>query len=133
MLDWVLEGGTVIDGSRAERRRADVGIRGGRIAAVGDLAAASSAKRLDVTGKIVVPGFIDAHSHSDLTVLANPGFESTIRQGVTTEVVGNCGLAIAPLREETRGGVLAQDCEATVTQAQSRGPPSPTTGRRSPR
>ena len=108
MLDWVLEGGTVIDGSRAERRRADVGIRGGRIEAVGDLVAASSAKLLDVTGKIVVPGFIDAHSHSDLTVLANPGFESTIRQGVTTEVVGNCGLAIAPLREETRGGVLAQ-------------------------
>jgi N-acyl-D-amino-acid deacylase len=108
MLDWILEGGDLIDGSRAARRRADVGIRRDRIAAVGDLSAALSARRLDVTGKVIVPGFIDAHSHSDLTVLANPGFESTIRQGVTTEVVGNCGLGIAPLSPQQRGAVLGQ-------------------------
>jgi N-acyl-D-amino-acid deacylase len=108
VLDWILEGGDVIDGSRAPRRRADVGIRGDRITAVGDLAGAVAGARLDVAGKTVVPGFIDAHSHSDLTVLANPGFESTVRQGVTTEVVGNCGLALAPLAPEDRSSVLAE-------------------------
>ena len=108
MLDWILEGGDLIDGSRAARRRADVGIRGDRITAVGDLSAAQSVRRLDVTRRVVVPGLIDAHSHSDLTVLANPRFESTVRQGVTTEVVGNCGLGIAPLGSAQRGAVREQ-------------------------
>ena len=57
---------------------------------------------IDATGKIVCPGFVDPHSHSDFSLLANPTAESTIRQGVTTEVVGNCGFSPAPVSDEFR-------------------------------
>ena len=61
----------------------------------------------DVTGKLICPGFIDAHSHTDVTVEANPYFESTIRQGITTEVVGNCGDSTAPVPPGGGGGFAA--------------------------
>ena len=97
MLDAVIRGGRVVDGSGAPGVRADVGIAGGKIAAVGDLAAASAATVVDATGKIVAPGFIDCHSHSDWSLLANRNCDSTLAQGVTTEVVGNCGMSYAPV------------------------------------
>src|SRR5215204_4408014 len=97
MLDAVIRGGRLVDGSGAPWVRADVGIAGGKIAAVGDLAAASAATVVDATGKIVAPGFIDCHSHSDWSLLANRGCDSTLAQGVTTEVVGNCGMSYAPV------------------------------------
>ncbi len=89
----VIAGGTVIDGTGAPRRVADVGIVGGEIVAVGDLSHAD-AERVDARGLFVAPGFIDLHTHSDMTLLQSPGFSSTLRQGVTTELCGNCGMQV---------------------------------------
>jgi N-acyl-D-amino-acid deacylase len=97
MLDVVIRGGRVVDGSGAPWVRADVGIAGQRIAAVGDLSAADAETTIDATGKIVAPGFVDCHSHSDWSLLANRDCESTLKMGVTTEIVGNCGMSYAPV------------------------------------
>ena len=86
--DVLITGGTVMDGDGTPGRRADVGIRDGRIAAVGDLTAAAAGRRIDASGLVVAPGFIDMHNHSDYTILAEPKSESMIRQGVTTMVLG---------------------------------------------
>ena len=95
-FDLVVAGGTVHDGTGAPPRRADVGIQADRIASIGDLAAASRTRALDATGRIVAPGFIDIHSHSDESVLVEPRLLSTLHQGVTTVVAGNCGSSTAP-------------------------------------
>jgi N-acyl-D-amino-acid deacylase len=97
MLDVVLRRGTLVDGTGSPPRHADVGIVGGRIGSVGSLDGVESAQTLDVGGLVVAPGFIDIHSHSDATLLVDPRARSSIAQGVTTEVVGNCGHAPAPL------------------------------------
>jgi hypothetical protein len=82
-------------------RRADVGIpRTG--SAIGDLNAAPSGRRLDATGSVVAPGFVDIHTHSELPLLADGRAESTIRQGVTTQATGNCGLTPAPVHDAVR-------------------------------
>ena len=98
-MDLVLVGGTVIDGTGASRRRADVGVAGGRIVAIGDLAAAvaGGAERIDAAGLIVAPGLVDLHSHSDLTLLSDGRARSKVAQGVTTEINGNCGMGGVPL------------------------------------
>jgi N-acyl-D-amino-acid deacylase len=96
--DLILHGGDVVDGTGAPRRRADVGVRAGLIAAIGDLAAAPAARRLDVTGLAVAPGFIDSHAHDDRAVLDMPDMLPKVSQGVTTVVNGNCGISLAPLR-----------------------------------
>jgi N-acyl-D-amino-acid deacylase len=95
-FDLLLTGGEVIDGSGAPRFRADVGIRGDRIAAVGDLSDAAAHARRDVAGLIVAPGFIDVHTHDDGALLWNPDMSFKVSQGVTTVVAGNCGISIAP-------------------------------------
>lgn len=100
MLDLLLQGGTVIDGTGAPGRRADVGIRGDRIARLGE-GEEPAARTLDVSGRVVAPGFIDMHSHTDTLLLVNPDAESKIAQGVTTEVCGNCGFSPGPLLHET--------------------------------
>src|SRR5262245_28562991 len=102
MLDVVLRGGTVVDGTGSPPRNADVGIVGGRIASVGSLDGVESAHTLDVGGLVVAPGFIDIHSHSDATLLVDPRACSSIAQGVTTEVVGNWARARAPRSPERR-------------------------------
>ncbi|NLC59007.1 MAG: D-aminoacylase [Armatimonadetes bacterium] len=89
----ILSGGTVVDGTGAARFRADVGIEGDSIVAIGDLSALPG-RRSDATGLFVTPGFIDLHTHSDTTILRVPQMSSTVRQGVTTEVCGNCGLQL---------------------------------------
>src|SRR5947199_6826389 len=91
VADLILKGGTVIDGTGAPGRRADVALRGDRIVAVGELDVAPGAKVVDVTGRVVAPGFIDLHSHSDGVILnarnrANYNYQT---QGVTTVVTGN--------------------------------------------
>src|SRR5512135_882992 len=97
MFDLILQGGEILDGTGASPRRADLGIIGDRIAALGDLANAASAQVIDATGRFVAPGFIDVHTHTDETIFLNPRMESKIHQGVTTEVTGNCGDSAAPL------------------------------------
>ena len=94
MLDWVIRGGTVIDGSGGAPFRADIGIRGGKIAAVGSCGEA--AQTLDAAGRYVTPGFLDIHRHGDAAVF-RPGFgRAELRQGLTAIVNGNCGLSLAP-------------------------------------
>jgi len=102
MLDIKITGGQVIDGTGAPARRADVGLTGDRITTVGDLSAEAAGRTIDAAGHTVTPGFIDMHSHSDWRLWGNRRAESKIRQGVTTEVVGNCGFSPAPVSAEYR-------------------------------
>ena len=89
--DVIIRNGWLIDGTGNPRYRADIVLEGERIAGIGQFPKAKASIDIDAGGKIVSPGFIDAHSHSDKTLKLNPNNESTIRQGVTSEVVGNCG------------------------------------------
>jgi N-acyl-D-aspartate/D-glutamate deacylase len=107
-FDIVIQGGTVIDGTGAARCRADVGIRGDRIEAISDLSAAEAAVKVPAAGKIVAPGFIDIHTHSDLSLFRYPEAESRIRQGITTEVAGNCSYSPFPVNDETRAFMAAR-------------------------
>ena len=95
-FDTVIRDGTVVDGSGRPRFEADVGIVGGTIAAVGDLGGAEAAQTVDAAGRVVAPGFVDMHSHSDVSMLDDPGAESKAFQGVTTEVTGNCSYTPYP-------------------------------------
>ena len=107
MIDVLIRGGKVIDGTGAPWFRADVAVQDGKIAAVerrpltdqvdGQPEGAAAATVLDATGCFVTPGFVDPHTHSDLPLLVNPPAESQVRQGVTTVVIGNCGSAPAPI------------------------------------
>ncbi len=99
MSDLLLRGGMVYDGTGADPVRADVAITGDTITALGDLAHETAGRVLDVPGLAVAPGFIDIHTHSDLSFLGNRPMRSSIAQGVTTEVVGNCGLSIGLLTD----------------------------------
>ncbi len=96
-LDLLIHGGTVLDGTGTEGQRADVGVRGDRIVAVGLLQGATARHRIDAQGLTVAPGFIDVHTHSDFTLLVDGRADSALCQGVTTEVVGQCGFSAAPL------------------------------------
>lgn len=96
MFDVILKGGEVHDGTGSASKVTDVGIRDGRIAAVGTLG--NDAKStLDVSGLVVSPGFVDMHTHSDFTLMADGRAESQVHQGVTTEVIGQCGISCAPV------------------------------------
>jgi N-acyl-D-amino-acid deacylase len=110
VLDSKIEGATVLDGTGATGFRADVGVTGEAIVAVGDLSREPAGTTLRAAGLTLAPGFIDIHSHSDWRLWANRRAESKIRQGVTTEVVGNCGFSPAPVNpaflEELRGFAL---------------------------
>jgi N-acyl-D-amino-acid deacylase len=86
--DLVIAGGSVIDGEGSPPVAADVGIRDGKIATIGNLGAAAAGRRIEAKGLTVAPGFIDIHNHSDYTILVEPKAESMIRQGVTTMVLG---------------------------------------------
>ncbi len=97
MTEWILRGGEVIDGSGRPRRRADVAIAGDRITAVGSVDRATGAREIDISGKIVAPGFIDVHTHDDRALFATPEMAAKASQGVTTVITGNCGISLAPL------------------------------------
>lgn len=96
MLDLKITGGLVFDGTGTPAVRADVGVLDGRIREVGDLARAEARAECPAQGRVVCPGFIDTHSHSDSYLLLEPSAPSKLYQGVTTEVVGNCGASAAP-------------------------------------
>ena len=97
MLDKIIRGGTVVDGSGQKSYRADIGITGNRIEVIGNLSEIEAGESLDATGLCVSPGFIDMHSHSDLSLIEDPRGLSKIHQGVTTEVVSQCGFSVYPL------------------------------------
>jgi len=97
VFDILIQGGDLIDGTGAPRRRADVGIREGTVVAVGDLQTQAAHRRIDAQGLIVAPGFIDCHTHDDLLLLQHPAAHPKLLQGVTTVVSGNCGVSLAPM------------------------------------
>src|SRR5687768_810573 len=101
MYDLLITGGTVIDGTKASRRPADVGVTGVHIAAIGDLRAAAGRHTIDATGKIVAPGFIDVHTHSDAWLLKTPHIISKTTQGFTSEVIMADGISYAPVNRQT--------------------------------
>ena len=94
--DLVVRNATVIDGTRAPRYEADVGIVADRISRIGKLKGKGKAE-IDASGRIVSPGFIDAHTHDDRLMLSSPDMAPKASQGVTTVVAGNCGISLAPL------------------------------------
>ena len=113
-FDLLIRGGTLIDGSGAPGRLADVGITGSRITAVADLSHVAEEGVLtviDATGQVVTPGFVDPHGHSDSSVLVDGALASHLRQGYTTQLSGNCGDTLAPLTAASRA-LLALDLEA---------------------
>ena len=107
MFDILIKNGRVIDGSKAPGFRADVGIQGDRIARVGKIDGTEAGRVIEAAGKTVAPGFIDIHSHGDMTLPACPTADSSIYQGVTTAVIGQCGLSPAPLFAKTRAEVIS--------------------------
>ncbi len=99
-----VRGGTLVDGSGGAARRADLGISGGRIAEIG--ARVSGAREVDASGRLVVPGFIDIHTHYDPQVLWDPALSPSCWHGVTSVVAGSCGYSLAPTRREGRASLL---------------------------
>ena len=100
----VIRNGTLIDGTRAPRRKADVAIQDGKILAIGKLNGKADSE-IDASGKIVAPGFIDAHTHDDRLMLSAPEIAPKVSQGVTTVVGGNCGISLAPAPSGMRAPV----------------------------
>ena len=95
-FDLIIKNGTIVDGISDKSLKADLGVIGDRIEAMGNLKEEQAKSIIDAKGKVVSPGFIDIHSHTDLELLVNPKAESKIRQGVTTELSGNCGGSAFP-------------------------------------
>jgi N-acyl-D-amino-acid deacylase len=101
MFDLIISEGMIFDGSGKEGYRADLGILKERISAIGRLAPEMGHRLIDARDLVVAPGFIDPHTHSDFTILLDPSAESKIRQGVTTEIAGNCGFSVFPVSPES--------------------------------
>jgi N-acyl-D-aspartate/D-glutamate deacylase len=97
MLDVVIRNASIVDGLGGPPRAGDVGIAGARLAVVGERIESGAAEEIDAGGLIVSPGFIDLHTHSDVSLLSEPGCDSAIEQGVTTQAVGLCGFSAAPV------------------------------------
>ena len=106
MTDLLLRGGTVIDGTGAPAVRADVAVTNGRITDVGAFTGRRARRMIDARGRVVAPGFIDIHSHSDESMFVNSALESALHQGVTLVVCGNCGGSAAPLH-----GLAAEEAD----------------------
>jgi N-acyl-D-amino-acid deacylase len=107
-LDLVVAHGRIVDGCGNPWYRGDVAVHGGRIAALGPPGSLRGRRTIDAEGRYVTPGFVDPHTHSDVSILAFPEADSALRQGATTHVTGNCGMSPAPLgrryRDEARRG-----------------------------
>ena len=108
MTDIILRGGQVYDGLGSDPITADVAITGDRIDRIGDLSTETAGRILDATGLAVAPGFIDIHTHSDFSILDNAGMASSLMQGVTTEVVGNCGMSVGMLTDSPIFGQMTR-------------------------
>lgn len=117
MFDILIRNGRIVDGTGSASYHADIAVQDGRIVKIGRLDPKDAARTIDAVGKYVTPGFIDAHSHSDMTIPSNPLAQSTIRQGITAEIVGHCGMGLAPrtLASKERGaGALGSFQERRV-------------------
>jgi N-acyl-D-aspartate/D-glutamate deacylase len=101
-FDTIIRGGTIIDGSRMPRFKADIGIQGGKVAAVGHLDKSAASRVLDASGMLVAPGFIDLHTHYDAQVFWDPYCSISSWHGVTSVVIGNCGFGFAPCYPKDR-------------------------------
>ncbi len=117
-MSYLIQGGSVLDGSGRQGVRADVLVAGGRIVAVGQGVATAGATVVDAAGLVVTPGFIDSHTHSDRTVFRAPRGQSKVTQGVTTEVVGNCGIGVFPANAARR-----RELEAYLSTMEGELPP----------
>lgn len=100
--ETIIRGGELIDGSGAPARRADVAIDAGRITRIGDLSGANAGRTIDAAGKLVTPGFVDLHTHLDAQVGWDPQVRSSSYHGVTTALIGNCGVTFAPVSPANR-------------------------------
>ncbi len=96
MIDLLVRGGLLVDGTGAPPRNADIAVAGDRVVAVSPDLKDEARTVIDAAGLVVAPGFVDLHTHSDLTLLSSPQAASALTQGTTTQVVGNCGLGVAP-------------------------------------
>ncbi|WP_116474930.1 N-acyl-D-amino-acid deacylase family protein [Zobellella maritima] len=117
MFDTIITNGLLIDGTGKAAGKADLGIRGEHIAAIGDLSSAQAKNYIDASGLIVSPGFIDIHTHSDFSLLVNGKAESQVHQGVTLEVVGNCGHSCAPCPkcDALKGSIFGYQSDIKMT------------------
>jgi N-acyl-D-amino-acid deacylase len=102
--DLVIKGGTVVDGTGAPARRADVAIHDGKVVAVGE--GLAGAEVIEATGRIVAPGFFDIHTHYDAQVFWDASLSSSCWHGVTSVVAGNCGFSLAPTRPPQRASIV---------------------------
>src|SRR5580704_13999243 len=103
MLDVIIRGGEVVDGTGSPRRKADVGIKGDRVVRIGEIAE-DAVTVVDATGKVVTPGFVDVHTHFDAQVFWDGALTPSPLHGVTTALAGNCGFTIAPLSDDPADG-----------------------------
>jgi N-acyl-D-aspartate/D-glutamate deacylase len=103
MLDMIIRGGDVVDGSGGPRRRADVGVLDGRIVEIGEIAG-DAAQVIDAVGRVVTPGFVDVHTHIDAQAFWDTALTPSPLHGVTTMLAGNCGFSIAPLSNDPADG-----------------------------
>ena len=117
MLDVKFSRGEVFDGTGAAPFTADVCIRNGRIACIGDLSDLEAHTHLDLNGLALSPGFVDLHTHSDFTLLVNGRAESQVHQGVTTEVIGQCGHSCAPVAHKghAKHGAIGYSEDSSVS------------------
>ncbi len=106
MLDVLIRNGRIVDGSGSPWFRGEVGIRAARIAAVRHRIEAAAARTIDAAGQVVSPGFIDMHTHSDLRVFAHPEEDSKLLQGVTTALIGQDGLSVAPIDDANKAPMM---------------------------
>src|SRR5512140_3992925 len=116
-FDILIRNASIVDGTGAPRYAGDIGIRGDRIARIGDLSAGRGRQEIDLAGRIAAPGFIDAHTHDDRLMLSNPDMAPKVSQGITTVVAGHCGISLAPMPHVPQPvtpplNLLAEDAKA---------------------
>ena len=122
MIDLIIRGGELINGTGRARRRADVAVEAGTIVEIGDLSGRLAERTIEADGHVVTPGFIDAHTHMDAQIAWDPLGESSCFHGVTTALMGNCGFSLAPARSTERHLVVrnlerAEDIAAEAMEA----------------
>ena len=123
VYDVAILGGRVVDGAGNPWFYSDVGIRGGKIARVGRIAGSEADRIIDASGLVVCPGFIDLHTHSDVTVLADGDAQSKVRQGVTLDVIGesnSVGPVVGPAAGEYREEQRLRDCHEIISSIEQR-------------